>query len=66
MTDKGFEIEVVRRVYAGDYGDAEVGPDFDGLGLVDVKVDGVHLLFTPQLALGVAEAMTACAKDIIG
>lgn len=66
MTDKGFEIEVVRKVFAGDYGEASVGPDRDGLGLIEVDVDGIILIMTPQLALGVAEAMSACAKDIIG
>lgn len=66
MTNTVAEIEVVRKVLAGDYGEASVGPDRDGLGLVEIEVDGVFLLLTPQLAIGVAEAMAACAKEIIG
>lgn len=65
MIDKGFEIEVVRKVFAGDYGEASVGPDRDGLGLIEINSDEVSLIMTPQLALGVAEAMTACAREII-
>lgn len=70
MSADTYTIETVRKVYDDSCGThIYVGPDADGLGLIelrDVDSKGVVINCIPMpkpLALLVAEAMIAAAKD---
>ena len=62
-----YEIEVVRKVYDNHVGKCiEVGPDKDGLGLVEVDGgdDWGRLVLPSQHAALLAKAIADCAADM--
>jgi hypothetical protein len=70
---EGYEVEIVRRVYdnvAGAY--VEVGPDGDGLGIVEIRTSGknvdhfgpIRFAIAPDMALALADAIKACAEEM--
>jgi len=68
-------VEVIRRIY--DNGSIaggafiEVGPDGDGLSLVQVNISGksaeffgsAHFTMSPQMAMKLGEALCAAARE---
>lgn len=65
-----YEIEVVRKVFDNEHGEhVKVGPDCDGLGLVEID-GGEHyggcIRILPQHAILLAAAIEASAKEMLG
>ena len=73
MSEDRYSVDVVRRVWDDKTGELfEVGPDSDGLNLVQIayKAEGCkvvnHMVFTPEQARFIAAAMVSCAYDLEG
>lgn len=66
MSDhKGYSLEVLRRVYDDDSGAyIEVGPDRDGLDLVEVRTTTKDTVMHPKQARLLAKALLACADEL--
>ena len=66
---KQYEIEVERKVFDNENGaHIKVGPDRDGLGLIQIEGGddfGKGLILAPELALVLAEAIAATAKEML-
>jgi len=64
-----FEIEVVRKVFDNEHGShIKVGPDLDGLGLVEIDggKDYGRIVVPPKHAIWLAKAITATAEEMMG
>lgn len=66
-----YTLEIVRQIWHDKNGDrVEVGPDSDGLGLVEIRHRDMYSKITaritlePDAASMVAAAMLACAKEL--
>lgn len=62
-----YETEVHRRVFHNRQGwHIKVGPDADGLGLVEVdgRSDAGRIVITTEMACLVADAMRQCAEEL--
>ncbi|MDQ0303815.1 hypothetical protein [Ancylobacter polymorphus] len=68
MTAK-FEINIIRNLYDNEGGHhMTIRPDVDGLGLVEIdgKGDfGGTICIQPEMALVLADAIRACAEEMI-
>jgi hypothetical protein len=73
MSGERVTLETIRRVYDDDNGAfIEIGPDRDGLDLVEVRTTGkeseeywgkVRLTLPKAFALKLAEAIRCCAEE---
>lgn len=71
---EGYEVEHIHCVY-DNIADAcvDVGPDSHGIGIVEIRTTGksaehfgsVRLAITPEMALVLASAIEACAKELM-
>lgn len=62
-----FELNVVRHIYDNENGGCiKVGPDSDGLGLVEIDggEDYGRIVVQPQHAILLAKAIEDCAKEM--
>jgi hypothetical protein len=66
MADSRYETDIVRILRDNVNGaECKVGPDNDGLGLVQIATLGGELLFEPEQAVLVADAIKACATELM-
>lgn len=65
--DARFETEVVRRIFDNQHGEVcTVGPDADAFKLVQIDMEGRRLVLEPERAILVADAIKACAAELLG
>lgn len=70
-TEHTYEMETVREIWPPTGSERyEIGPDRDGLGLVEIRVResgggiSARMTFEPELAKLVATAMLKCCNEI--
>lgn len=71
MADTKFEMETMREIWTnGEVEHYEVGPDRDGLQLVEIRYReqggkiGERMSFPPELARLISDAMAKCADEL--